>query len=123
MITYKFNTLKGVLETYFEGEVVLKEIVDYIIATKQNTIYPRTLKILTNTSEANFNFSPNDLKIIIEENYKSLEKYDRIIDAIITDNPKNTAISMLYQELVKTNKYEFNVFSSKEAALKWLDQF
>lgn len=110
MITYKFNNQKGVLETNFEGEITLKEIVDYIIDTKQNKAYPRTLKIITDTSHSTFNLHANDLKIIIEENYKSLENYHCIIDAIMTDNPKNTAISMLYQELAKTHKYKFDVF-------------
>ena len=53
-----------------------KEIVDYIIATKENGSYPRVLKILTDATEAIMNFSPGDLSRIVEENYKSIEKYD-----------------------------------------------
>lgn len=123
MITYLFNKKLGLLETKFEGDVILSEVVDYIIYTKENKTYPRKLKIITDATTANFKFSRSDINVILEENYKSLEKYDFIIDAIISENPKNTALSMLYMELVKTNKYEFNVFSTKSAALSWLEKF
>jgi len=121
MVTSEFNHKTGILESKFIGEVCLKEIIDYIISTKENDSYPRLLKILTDASNANFNFAINDLEKIITENDKSLEKYDNIIDAIIVDNPKNTAISMLYQELETNDKYKFDIFSTKNAALNWLE--
>jgi len=122
MLEKKFNTSTNILETTFKGNVTLIEIVNYIRATKNNIQYPRVLKILTDARNSLFNFSIEDLNIIMEENYKSLENYDFIIDAIVVDNPKNTVLSMLYLELVKTNKYKFEVFSTKSAALNWLNQ-
>lgn len=123
MITYAFNKQKNILESQFKEDVSLTEIVDYIRATKDNDSYPRTLKILTDAKYANFNFSVHDLNTLIIENKKSLEKYDTIIDAIIIDGPKTAALSVLYQELAKSKKYFFNVFSTHEAALNWLNDF
>lgn len=120
MVEEKFNSKTQILETVFKGEVTLLEVVNYIIRTKKNKIYPRTLKIFTDSSEAIFNFSIEELNIIMEENLKSLKKYDCIIDAIIVDNPKNTVLTMLYAELTKTNKYKFKIFATKEAAFYWL---
>lgn len=121
MVTSKFNYETGILESIFVGEVYLREILDYIISTKENDSFPRVLKIITDTNNANFNFEINDLEKIIIENEKSLKKYDFIFDAIIVDNPKNTAISMLYQELGKNDRYKFDIFSTREAALNWLE--
>lgn len=121
MVSKEFNKTTGILAATYKGNVTLKEIVDYIIATKENNSYPRSLKILTDAAEANMNFSAKDLSVIAEENYKSLEKYDHITDAIILTSPKETALSMLYKELVKTNKYKFKVFSTKDAAIRWLE--
>lgn len=121
MISVKFNYKKGILESYFEGNVTLKEIVDYIIAIKENVSYPRALKILTDTTKANLDFIPDDLPIIVEENNKSLEKYEFITDAIVLDNPDNTALSVLYKELTLSNKYRFKLFSTREEATMWLD--
>lgn len=123
MVTAKFNEQSKILESKFEGNVILSEIVNYIIATKENKSYPRKLKILTDSRDAIFNFTIEDLEIIVEENYKSLEKYNLIIDAIIIDNPKNTVLSMLYLELAKTNKYKFEIFATKSAALDWLNNY
>jgi len=123
MVTAQFNPQANILESKFEGNVTLSEITNYIIATKENRTYPRKLKILTDSSKAIFNFSIEDLEIIVEENYKSLEKYELIIDAIIIDDPKNTVLSMLYLELAKTNKYKFEIFATKSAALNWLNKY
>lgn len=123
MVTSNFNPQTQILESEFTGEVTLSEIVNYIVSTKENKSLPRILKINTDARKANFNFSIHDLETIILENNKSLEKYDSIIDAIIVDNPQTTAISMLYQELEKNEKYHFNIFSTVEGASKWLANF
>lgn len=123
MVSTHFNTQTKILESKFEGNVTLTEVVNYIIVTKENKTYPRKLKILTDSIDAIFNFSIEDLEIIVEENIKSLEKYDLIIDAIIIDDPKNTVLSMLYLELTKTNKYKFEIFATKSAAIDWLNNY
>jgi len=123
MIIWEYNYITGILESKFMGEIYLKEVVDYIRATKENKNYPRKLKIITNALQASFVFSVNDLEDIVEENNKSLENYESIIDAIVIEDPKSTALSMLYQRLDKNEKYKFNVFSSLEAAHDWLDKY
>ena len=92
MVVEKFNSKTKILETEFKGEVTLLEVVNYIIRSKENKTYPRTLKIITDSSQAVFNFSIEDLNTIMEENIKSLMNYECIIDAIIVDNPKNTVL-------------------------------
>lgn len=120
MVDSKFNSELGFLDSKFEGDVIKKEIVDYIDATRLNKSYPRKLKILTDSTNANMVLAKNDLKAVVEANLKSLEQYDYIIDAIITENPKETAFSFLYKELSATKKYKFEVFSTREAAIEWL---
>jgi len=123
MIETNFNLTTGILETSFEQNVELKEITNYIQSTKLNKSYPRVLKIMTDARDANFSISIDDLEIIMEENKKSLEQYDKIIDAIIVNTPEITAISMLYKEFEDNEKYFFNIFSTKEAAHIWLNSF
>ncbi len=120
MIKAEFNPDTGILIATFEGVIRIKEIIDYMDATRQNLSYPRKLKILTDASDADYNFSPQDLHAVVEANNRSLEQYEYIIDAIIAANSKTTAITMLYQEFSRTQKYHFRVFSTREAALKWL---
>lgn len=121
MISSVFNDKLQILETIFLGDIYLKDIVQYIQQTKENFSFPRVLKILTDSRNAEFKFSLDDLETIIFENNSSLENYTQIIDAIIADKPKTTAVLMLYQELEKNPKYDFQVFSTKQAAENWLN--
>ena len=121
MVTEEFNTTTNILEATYTGNVSLTDVVNYIIATKNNKNYPRVLKIISDTKNAIFNFSIEDLNIIMEENNKSLESYEGIIDAIIVDNPKNTVLTVLYKELAKSKKYKFEIFATKSAAITWLN--
>lgn len=121
MIEVSFNQETGILNANYKGDISLKQIRDYIIATKENKSYPRNLKILSDGSEAKFKLLPSELGLIVEENIKSLEVYDSIVDAIVLSGPKETALSVLYQELAKNKKYKFQIFSTREAANKWLE--
>ena len=120
MVTADFNNETGILDSKFEGDVTLKEIVDYIRATKENAIYPRLLKILTDSTRANMNFNHDDLEVIVNENLESIKRYEFIIDAIVLDSPKETALSILYQKISAASNYRFQVFSTREAAIEWL---
>lgn len=123
MVLTEFKHKTGILESEFEDKVNLKEILDYIIATKNNKEYPRDLKIITDASQAIFEFSFKELESIVVENEKSLEQYDSITDAIVVSDPKTTALAILFQELEKNPKYKFQIFATKEAAEDWLSQF
>ena len=121
MITVKFNLIKGILETTFSGKMTVDQIIDYINAAKENTSFPRFLKILTDATEAEMTFQGDELMKIVKANNQSLEHYEAIIDAIIINTPRETALSLLYEELSKASKYRFRVFSTREAAIDWLE--
>lgn len=123
MIRTEFVEKHGILEAHYIDNIYLKDVVDYIDATRENKEYPRRLKILSDARETEFLFNEEDLFKIIEANEKSLEKYDEIIDAIVVEEPKIAALTMLYQILGKNPKYHFHIFSTKETAYKWLLEF
>ena len=120
MIRVEYNSEEGYLCSTYEGDIKKQDLIDYIDATRLNKSYPRKLKIITDSTKANMLLSNTDLELVMKANLRSLEQYDFIIDAIITLNPKETAFSMLYREMVATNKNKFEVFSTKEVALRWL---
>ncbi len=74
MVVSEFNQQTGILVSKFEGHINLKEVLDYIISTKNNKTHPRHLKILTDASQAIFDFTFTDLQSIVAENEKSLER-------------------------------------------------
>jgi hypothetical protein len=123
MITTQFNSEQGHLDSKFHGDVTIQEIIDYIYATKENADYPRHLKILTDGTEARMVFSAEAVPSIVKANNESLENYYSIIDAIVLDSERETALSEFYEQLSKAPKYRFRVFSTREAAIAWLGSF
>ena len=120
MITTKFNTCTNILEVTYFGDVTSKEIIDYIIATMNNSNYPRELKILTDASKAKMCFDPDDIHKIVDANNRSLKKYDSITDALIVVNPNETALTVFFKFLSENEKYAVNAFATKKAASEWL---
>ena len=123
MIKVEYKPQSGYLQSTYEGDIKKEDLIEYIDSTRLNKSYPRKLKILTDSTKANMILSKSDLKEVIKANMKSLMEYDFIMDAIITLNPKETAFSLLYREMSSTKKYKFEVFTTKEAAEKWLSVF
>jgi len=123
MIKLEFKPNEGILHSFYEGDITREDLIKYIDSTRINKDYPRKLKILTDSTNANMLLSKDDLKLVVDSNLSSLEQYDFIYDAIITVNPKETAFSMWFKKMSATNKYKFEVFSTVEAARKWLIKF
>lgn len=120
MISSKFNPQTGILETQYIGDVSLKEIIDYIEATKNNYSYPRDLKILTDACQANMIFGHKDIEAIVNANNESLKNYNFIADALIIDKPIETALTAFFKLLAENKKYTPMIFSTHEAANRWL---
>jgi sulfite reductase beta subunit-like hemoprotein len=120
MVEIEFNSEKEIFETKFVGEVSLAEVLNYFIKIKEDSTLPRKLKIKIDGRKAFLKFTINDLEEIKVENYKALEQYDFIMIAVIMDTPQMTAISLLYKELIKCDKFIFNVFSTENVASQWL---
>jgi hypothetical protein len=123
MVYFEFDSHNQILITRFEKDVYKKEIIDYIDGIEQNGKFPRKLKILTDSSKSNIILKPEDLPVIVEANNKSLKVYDYIIDAIVVENPKDTALVYLFGEISKQKNYYFKLFSTYEAAKTWLLNF
>jgi len=123
MVFAEYNHQTAILESKFEGELTVKELVECSIPTKENEPYPRFLKILIDSTKATANFPSSDLSILAKKHHKIIEKYNYIITAIILDTPKETAFAMLFQSLTKNSKSKFQLFSTREAALRWLDNY
>ena len=123
MVFIEFDNKKGILNSVFEGDLALNDIVDYIREIKENTSYPRTLRILIDAREATANLTFEELSIVVEENKKSIENYQYSIEAVVITKPKETALLMLYKELAKNKKMKFQIFYTKEAAIDWLESY
>lgn len=120
MIKYQLNTTTGIIHVEFTNSVSFEELLDHVSLQEERKHFPKKLKILSNATNAKLSISTVQLKIIVEKMAETLEKYDKIYDAFVVEKPLETALSVMYMELAKLNKYEFKVFSGLDAAKHWL---
>ncbi len=123
MINFTFNAPQNRLDVRYSETIVLDEIIDYIETVKNDPSLPRKLKILTFAHGSTMNFKHEDLPKIVQAVRDSRKNYELMLDAFVVDKSKETAFSLLFSDLSKRRNYKFRVFSTTEAAEKWLNQF
>ncbi len=121
MISANFNSELGIFELKYSGNVNLEDILEFIRKhLDNNALLPRKLKILTDARQIKFNFMPDDVSEIGREVKSLISQYTCIWDAFITDSPFETAMTLLYKNVMKGYNHKFKTFITKDAALEWL---
>jgi len=86
---------------------------------KDNTL-PRNLKILTDATSASYNLSRSEISEMLNILINQIKPYQSVKTALIHEKPVETALSLLVDNDKPITGYEHKVFSTREAALKWL---
>jgi len=125
MISFNYNKAIGVLETKIEGDTSINDIIKYIIDVREHEMLSGKIKIFTDASNGKFveKVRQNELIKFLEENKKTLAQKEFIYDAFVVSGSFETALGLLYQELIEVPNYKFKIFSTKEAAINWLNKF
>lgn len=120
MIIKEFDIEKGLLVVKYIGEITINEILDYIISIANDKTLPRDLKIIEYTYNVKYNLNLKEIPIIINELKKQMHKFKRIKMCIIHTNPRAIAYYMLFMKKTAIKNYTTNLFSSENAAKRWL---
>ncbi len=122
MINCNFDSNEGILIVEFIGEITVEELNNYIISVRENKELPQTLKILSDASKGKFakRVGRKELLSFLEENRITSKQKETMYDAFVLSRALEMALGMLYRDFNQIENYRFNVFSTKEAALKWL---
>jgi hypothetical protein len=118
----KYNIDNEFVKVWFEGALQAETIADLVTdIVNDRERLPGKLKVLIDSRRAKFVSKPEDLKLILKKIKEHHNKFEQIKLTIILQNPYETAISILMQEMVRDlgNVY-FRVFSTEQAAVSWL---
>lgn len=122
MIKYELNKELKILEVHYIGDIDLKELIEYGEMIRSDNSLPRDLRILTNASAAIYHLSRTDITEMMTVLKDQIKPYQTIKTAVIQEKPVETAISMLVDTGAPIPNYEHKVFSTREAALMWLNR-
>jgi hypothetical protein len=120
-LAYKVLPELKIIVEYFEGQIYLKDLIEFQL----NQLNDKTCKIeysdITDLRNAEFIVKKDDLKHYVDFIKENEEKQGNRRIAIIADTPFQTALTMLYSSYTESLMLNNKVFSTEEAAFKWLE--
>lgn len=103
--------------------ITMNDVVDMLNKHLNDFNYLEANKrLLVTATKCRSNINLKDLSEMDSINRKIDERYTELKIAVIVDDPIYTAICMVYEQLIKSFHYHFQVFSTKKAARRWLLQ-
>ena len=119
MITYSLKE-SGVFYVTFSGDVSKDNVMDYLDDFEKIGNLPKNLLTFYDLREANMFVKYSDILAISRKAKKVTNSYETVKTAFIVDSPGLTAYVMLYiMQSVRTKSVR-KVFSTTDAAYKWL---
>lgn len=122
MITVDFNTSTNILENTLTGTITIDEVLDMYYRIEHHDQLPVNLKVIIDSNKAKYTFNEKDLQEIVSAIKHLLTKFNSIQEAIIQSSPYETAMAVLYEQMVEIKNFKFKAFSTREAAVKWLEK-
>ena len=122
MITIDFNTDFQILTNTLSGTIGIAQVLDMYKRVEQHGSLPSNLRIIIDSQKARYSFTEKELQEIANAMQHLLTKFNSIQEAIIQSSPYETAMAVLYEQMVDFKNFKFKAFSTKEAALQWLNE-
>ncbi len=118
----RYDEHDGITYVKYTGEINTKDIIEYVEWLGKRKYLPHELRIMSDMARASFReVMQDELPLILRVVKDILPHFHYIRDALIPASPHETALTMLYEKLsLILENYYIKVFSTEEAALKWL---
>ncbi len=120
MIRSHFNRDLGILEVNYSGKLNFTELKKFGDQLILNDNLPRELRILTDVREGEYDFSENELPGVMDALRNQTRFFRYVKAAFVQTKPRETAISLIVEQRNSIPNYHHRVFSTPEAAKKWL---
>ena len=120
MLESFFNEKTGTVYCKVSDTLESSEIVDFIDGLSQRDDLPNRLKLVVEAVCDKPLFRFDGWHAILEANNGLLQKCDFLSQAIIINQPIDTAFAFYFKTLSEHPKFFFEVFNSHEAAYDWI---
>lgn len=120
MRNYNYNRILEILEIKFGGVLTVEDLIDNYEKIRIDNDLPKDLKIVLNLKDSNFKIQEGEIKLLFPALKALLEKHDKIAEAIIISQLVRERVAPLFDEYEEFENYRKKLFSTKDAAIKWL---
>lgn len=120
MIGMAYNENLHIVEVIYKGVIELEDIFEFGTNIEQNPYLPRKLRMLTDATQAKYNFSVDKIPLLAKNLEEHTKDFEWIKAAFIQSRPNETAISMILENENKSSHYIHRIFYTRESALEWL---
>lgn len=121
MFQSSFNSENNILYNKWIGKVKLDEVKQYFTLLNTHETLPRNLLVLQLFLDVEVDFKEGDLAEIATLLKNTIPKYESIRTAFLFNQPMPSAFGMMYKNITETfPHYSVEIFSTQEAAKKWL---
>ena len=121
MYSIGFDENNKIIVATFSGSLNKIEPLKYIESLLAIKNLPENLKILQDFTNTNYDLNVGDLEDIAVQIKKHFERFKSIKVAAIHNKSAETAISIIFAKLLESENLNYLVFSTEEAAIKWLE--
>ena len=121
MITFSYDDELGILHTITGGDLSIDEILGHYQEIRQNNTYPRDLKVIIDCRSTRLAVKLDDVSRLIEAAKNTIPKYTQLREAILVTAPYETVVATLFEQNARFKNYNFRLFNSENAALRWLN--
>ncbi len=123
MIYYKIIPDKRLIIEYFEGILTLDEILKFVRCIKMDKNFDTSFNSLIDLSDMEMEVSAKEVEKYVNYLKKNKSLMGNRKLAMITKTPEHVVIATLYKLLGKDLPLNIKVFSTFEAAIRWLGVF
>jgi hypothetical protein len=120
-IKYKIISELQLAVEYYEGQISLNDVIAFELSEMKNSEYSPMLNFIADFRNAELTASESDVKEFVD----FLKKTEGIIDnrkvALVTDTPNQVVLKTLYALYTSDTPVKIKVFSTLDAAMKWLE--
>ena len=88
---------------------------------QEKQLYPRDLKVIIDCRSTRLVVKLDDVSRITEAAKNAIPKYMRLREAILITAPYETVVATLFEQNARFKNYNFRLFNSENAALRWLN--
>lgn len=121
MFNYIYNSSYNILKVKVQSLLTISGIRNHYKYLEENRDLPQNLKVLIDCRNVKMDVNPEELKDLCKQMENTLSHYEFLHEAIIVENPFETAIAQIFEMYYNTYKnFRFNVFSTEIGALNQL---